>query len=395
MARLFNTQIGLAIRDIARQGTTIPRINRRRLEDVPFFLPTQENQRRVVKAQNNITRLKTGLGELEDKLWSKPAQVSSIENQISNFGREDRFDDWVETLPFPIASVLWRYHAMKKKSSSKESSEHLLAFFEVLAEFCAIVHLSAFYQNESRWPSVIEGLSHALGKHNLSFERSTFGTWISCFAYLSKRTRKLMEEEEAICVRMYRTRNLDLLRMLTSRKVSSALQAANEIRNSQLAHVGAVSERVANRTLEGLEQHLQTIRTVFGYYWVEYKLLKPLQCRMSRKIFSYTALSITGTKSMPFPSTKVELTEPMEDGRLHLWGRGENTTLLLLPLVKIMESPRTSDNACYLYNRIDSDGIRFLSYHFENDADIVQPFVDTADLLEELSSFSPDLGQGT
>jgi len=38
-----------------------------------------------------------------------------------------------------------------------------------------------------------------------------------------------------------------------------------------------------------------------------------------------------------------------------------------------MESPKTAQNACYFYNRIDEKGIRWISYHFETDADVPLP----------------------
>ena len=63
----------------------------------------------------------------------------------------------------------------------------------------------------------------------------------------------------------------------------------------------------------------------------------------------------------------------------------EQRTLKLLPLVKVMPSPKTEENACYFYNRQQKDGIRFLSYHFESDSDVVQEFADAAEALRKLT----------
>jgi hypothetical protein len=38
-----------------------------------------------------------------------------------------------------------------------------------------------------------------------------------------------------------------------------------------------------------------------------------------------------------------------------------------------MESPTTEQNACYFYNRVERDGVRWISYHFENESEIVKP----------------------
>ena len=58
----------------------------------------------------------------------------------------------------------------------------------------------------------------------------------------------------------------------------------------------------------------------------------------------------------------------------------------LWPMIKIMPSPRTEENACYFYNRRQPGGIRFLSYYFETDAEIVEAFDDTASTLATLFS---------
>ena len=44
----------------------------------------------------------------------------------------------------------------------------------------------------------------------------------------------------------------------------------------------------------------------------------------------------------------------------------------LLPLIRINPGPKTDKNACYFYNRYDSkeEKARYLSYHFEDLADI-------------------------
>src|SRR5262249_59989959 len=50
-------------------------------------------------------------------------------------------------------------------------------------------------------------------------------------------------------------------------------------------------------------------------------------------------------------SQEVELVEPMDDGHLYLKSPEEKRALKLLPLIKVMPSPRTAENACYFYNR--------------------------------------------
>ena len=47
-------------------------------------------------------------------------------------------------------------------------------------------------------------------------------------------------------------------------------------------------------------------------------------------------------------------------------------------------SPRTEENACYFYNRRQKNGVRFLSYYFDSDAEVVQQFPDAVEALKIL-----------
>ncbi len=382
VAGLLNTSLGLAIRDAARRGVTIPRIDQRDLLELPFFLPPPDVQQKVVSAQAIITRLRNELNELESTLWAHPRSVDKIEAVLRNLNKEDRFQDWIDTLPFPLASVLWRYHAYK--GAPREAYERLLAFFEVLTEFCAVVHLSAFSSNEALWHEKRKDLKALLSKQSLSLELSTFGTWKCCVEFLSSRARKMLHDSPELCFEMYRTHDRRVLEAITSKKLVGIMQEANSIRNSAYGHVGAVSETSAKSILAALTEHLGRVRETFGDIWASYELLKPLECKHRSGVFHYKSQRIMGTRSMPFETVEVVLTEAMEDGQLHLWSPGENRALRLLPMVKIMPSPKTEQNACYFYNRRQADGIRFLSYHFETDADIVELFEDTDRVLNTL-----------
>ena len=63
--------------------------------------------------------------------------------------REDRYENWLDSLPFPLASILWVCHT--QSGSLKEQYERKIQFFEALSEFLGIIFLSAFSANEAIW----------------------------------------------------------------------------------------------------------------------------------------------------------------------------------------------------------------------------------------------------
>lgn len=89
-----------------------------------------------------------------------------------------------------------------------------------------------------------------------------------------------------------------------------------------------------------------------------------------------------GTRT-PFPTRDMVLDEGMEDGCLHFKSPDENRTLELLPLIKIMPSPITEKNACYFYNRLQNEGLRFISYYYDSDSEVIRDFPDVSEILSD------------
>jgi len=382
VARFLNTPLGLAVRDVARRGVTIPRIGREELLGAPFFLPPLEIQRRIVAAQAELSSLRNALGELESGLWRRPLSIEKQEAEIRNLNKDTRFEDWIESLPFHLASSLWRYHAYK--GSPKEAYERLALFFEAVCEFLAVLHLSAFSSNPALWAEIRDELKARLESQALSLDRATFGAWKLCAELLSSRAESLLEESPGMCLELYRTRDRSVLEAICSKHVRRILQEANEIRNSAIGHVGAMSERGADRIHSELWTQLGALREAMGTVWSSYEMVLPRQSKYSEGLFHYDAFRIMGTRSMPFQTMTLRLIEAMEDGQLYAWNPGNDRALAILPLIKIMPSPTTSQNAAYFYNRREGKEVRFLSYHFETDSEIVAVFDDTSRSLEHL-----------
>ena len=43
-------------------------------------------------------------------------------------------------------------------------------------------------------------------------------------------------------------------------------------------------------------------------------------------------------------------------------------------------------NACYFFNRVEGDGLKYVSYHFIDKPEIVEPFAGAKAVLAELSA---------
>lgn len=386
VAGLLNTQFGQLWRDSLRTGATIPRINKKSLEEATFYLPpasSRELQQRVVDCHRAISSLKNELNEIEVTLWNRPASIDKVQTALRMVNREDRFEDWIDTLPFPLASILWVCHT--QAGSYREQYERKIDFFEALSEFLAVLYLSAFTSNPALWSPLKDRLWEELAEHELSLEKGTFGTWTTVVGFLSAETRRLLENNAEMCFELFRTTNRKLIESIASKRLMSVIQNANDLRNDWIGHVGAVRDADARAVNEKLIQHIEAVRQVFGVTWENYELLLPDdKCEQDAGIYNQLTRAVMGSRT-PFPSKTVELVEMMQRRDLYLKSPDEQRALKLLPFVKVMPSPKTEENACYFYNRQQKDGIRFLSYYFEPDSEVVREFADAAEALRKLT----------
>jgi len=53
--------------------------------------------------------------------------------------------------------------------------------------------------------------------------------------------------------------------------------------------------------------------------------------------------------------------------------------------VQVGSSPVSAKNACYFFNRLEKNGARFISYHFADQPEMVDPPYDTAATIRMLT----------
>lgn len=381
----LNTPLGEAVREqVAVEGAAQRNITRKSIGEILLFLPPMPLQLATIDIQTTITNFVSELRDLEHQLWNQPKKLEDVSAAVRNVNRADRFTDWLDTLPFPLATILWTYQA--SGSNDKIRYEHLLHFFEGLAQFFAVALLSGFLNDQERCQDVLRSLRESLDQEHLSVERGTFGTWVKVVEKLSKAGRSLAngdDEDKLRCRQMFRTSDHSVLDLLFAKKLIHLLHQANASRNRWVGHGGIVSADEAQQRHIFLKNLLSQLRALFGQTWERSILVRPRSSRFIKGTFEYEAERLVGTRT-PFETIQLRTNEPMEDGSLYLTTTGSATALKLLPLIRVMPSPRTAHNACYFYNRREGDSICFVSYHFEQEAEIVDHFADTNTVLQML-----------
>lgn len=164
-----------------------------------FLLACREN-RPAVQFHRDAHHTPTAARSLsEDRLEPEPnveQRLGSLAMRLAGGIKQhasERLEQWFETLPFPLASILRAWQAAPSQDF-KTKHEHLLHFFEGTAEFYSVILLSAFNSNEVIFEPHRRKLAAAMLKQNLTFKRATFGTWGLVIEYLGKQTRELLSE---------------------------------------------------------------------------------------------------------------------------------------------------------------------------------------------------------
>jgi hypothetical protein len=127
LAGFFNSPLGRKSRDSMLTGTFIPKLSKQTISHGKAYLIPMDAQQDAMVAAREIQDLRLRLEQLERDLWNRPIDAGRVRKTIRAFNQKEGFESWLETLPFPLASILWRYQAAKV---ADHKTTHLFNFFE-------------------------------------------------------------------------------------------------------------------------------------------------------------------------------------------------------------------------------------------------------------------------
>jgi hypothetical protein len=369
LAGFLNSSLGRKTRDALSRGAFIPKITKQSLLEADVYTAPLEIQLKVSSVGRELRDLSLRLEQLERDLWSRPVDADKVRRSFATLGEKDGLESWLETLPFPLASILWRYRAAHEP---EHKNSHLLSFFEAAAQFLGTVMASAFHSDvqffHTRKREWFEG-----GDDNPhSLVRSSFGEWVVRAQRLAKTTRQMLSGgERALCLDLYKTNDSEKIDCITSKGALSVLEKVSGYRNTWKGHSGIVSAKEYDRRLALLQEQLTAFWSALGPAFDEWWLIRPKQAKYTSGIYHFHADKLTGSRQI-FKQIELETPAVRDANELYLFDSGTRQPLQLLHFFRMMSSPETDEAACYFYNRLEKDGIRWVSYHFEGKSERVE-----------------------
>jgi hypothetical protein len=175
VARFFNSPLGRKIRDSVLRGAFIPKINKQSLLGAIVYILPLEGQKTAVDVGREIGELRLQLEEFESQLWIRPADASKLGKALNRLNQKEGFEAWLETLPFPLASILQRYNA---SINAEHKVAHLLNFFEATTQFLGALMTSVFHSDPQFFQEHKREWFEAGIDNPHSLTKSSFGEWV-------------------------------------------------------------------------------------------------------------------------------------------------------------------------------------------------------------------------
>jgi hypothetical protein len=301
VANYFNTPVGKKLRESLEVGVVIPQISKSQLSRCVLFLPDLFTQAELIEVDSKIQQFSFRLDELRRNLWKQPKSYKSIVKELKSINQEEKLENWIDKIPFPISSILWLYYAT---TNDKDKIEHIFNFFEAFSEFMCLLILSClrsnehFYEQENyRWTTKADNFKNW-------YLRADFGSWNVLLADLSKSIRVFMEDNEKrkTCSELFPSN--EFLTLIRNSKVFNILEDVRKLRNDWKGHTG-ITPRDLTYRVTTLEQKLNNIREQISDSFDDMKIISSAKdAQLEEGIWSYTARNLVGAKS-PFREVKV------------------------------------------------------------------------------------------
>ena len=104
------------------------------------------------------------------------------------------------------------------------------------------------------------------------------------------------------------------------------------------------------------------------------------------EIYDLTATILTGANPA-FRKAHIQVRDPLSARRLYLLNGTSLHALKLVPLLQVMPGPKTGEDTCYFYSRIEPSGaVRWISYYSVAEPEFTLDDFDVVKFLAEVKA---------
>ena len=373
----FNTDDGVTLRVRASVGAYIPVLNIQRIKEIAVPIPSIKTQAAILDVYTELNKLELEASRLKDRLESIPAAYSNIAKNIRDINNKgDKFEQWLESLPYPLATILKRYST---SDTNQQKQEMLFYFFEAYSIFVAAI-LTAVYQHPQFRNTEIEDIGIAY------FEKASFGSWVKMDRALAKMIRIRMDDPNAIdsVLDCFHTDDQSLVKLISLGEIYSILQRTCDYRNLWKGHSGITSEAIYADHVRVLEEELLKLQERLKDLYEKIRLIRPVSLQHRHGEFINKVEILTGSNAI-FKKDEI-VGDALDEDKLYIQVNDTKDTYEVPPFFILKNSPADVKNACYFYNRLDGSNSRYVSYHFEGKPENIEEGEIAFDIIKAILS---------
>ena len=363
LAFVLNTESGIELRLRAMNGGTIPFLNASNVAEIRIPLPSIEFQSELLKVESELNQISSETAKLMERLRQTPAAYKSIRKEIKEINNQgDKFEQWLEKLPYPIATILKRYHVA---GDDNRKQEMLLYFFEAYSIFESAILVGAYGK-------LAEVEKDICDVDAAFFEKASFGSWVKMNRAFSKSVRKQINNSETLD-RIYDcfcTEDRSVINALCSNDVCNILQGACDNRNSWRGHSGITSDAIYTDHVRILENDLRRFQEKIQDTYEKLQLIRPLSLKHRDGVFINTVEVLEGSNPI-FKKCDI-IGNALDENKLYIRMVDTNRLFELPPFLVMKKTPSEVKNACYFYSRIEGNNTKYVSYHFEGNPEDIE-----------------------
>lgn len=386
LTQFFQTPLGIKITESYNIHIEDLELLKSILSQIKVYLPDLNSQIEVVSLNSLILDMETRINHYQKNLWKSPQNVANIKSELESADAhqsEVRFEQWIETLPYPIASILW---ASITNPQNERKVKYLLHFFEAFAEFIFTILLSGLSANKLFYNQEASSCILDEPRFRNWYYKPTFGNWYNNGSCLARNVRRALEDntKKKQCLELFGNPNPDFLHAISKKELFNIFQEVANYRNQWEGHGPIVSEEGYKNRLKILRSALSRVYNILGDSFENSFLILPVQSSYNDGVHDFTVKKFMSTRP-PFKPINIETVKLMDKSKIYLITENQRKPMELLPFILV------KNEICYYYSGKDyeSGKARYVSYYHSEEAEI---FVLMSKMDSAISLLKPEDG---
>ena len=386
VAGLLSSPPGKKLRESVSSGSRPQHLSATGAEVIRLPVPPISDQLQTVRSAAQLASMEATVARLRDELWRRPQDAARVLAQLEAGAKADPVRRWLDTLPYPLSSVLQRFSASR---DSIEQLDALLHFYEATAQFGCAVLLSILRADADLLALARPDIARVVGRRGQGFNRVDFGLWTKLGPALAQVVGRIGQKRD-LQARLHDAAGptATLMAQLADGRIWQLLDQARDKRNMR-AHGGVLPPAKRQSRIATLQVLLSAAEQAVGSGFEDIDLARADQGRLIRGLRVYPRAQRLRGPSGVFEEFELRTRVDLESGHLAFVGRDVDisSVLMLVPLVRIGGTKEISRNACYFFNgRVGHGRFKYVSYHFEDEEELEVEEPGLEQLLVDLTS---------